>query len=155
MNKQQGLILALLVSVAVNLLIAGVIIGRGSLPKPPPAPPPMEWVARDLKPETQRNIMRALRSRQNEFRPLREDMRLATMGVRKAISASEADYDPALLAEALANMRDVTLRYQELVHRSLVEVTADLPREERIAVARVALARAQSGKLPRMSTERR
>lgn len=155
MSKNQGLMLALLLSVAINLLVAGVVIGRGTLPKPPPGPPPMEWVARDLNPETQRKMMRALRSRQSEFRPLREDMRLATMGVRKAISASEDDYDPARLDEALANMRDVTLRYQELIHRSLVEVTADMPREERVAVARAALARVQSGKLPRMSPDRR
>lgn len=155
MNKQQGLILALLLSVAVNLLVAGVVIGRGSSPKPPPAPPPMEWVARDLKPETQRKMMQALRSRQGEFRPLREDMRRATMGVRKAISASDENYDPARLDAALGNMRDVSFRYQELVHRSLVEVTEGLPREERVAVARAALARAQSGKLPRMTPERR
>lgn len=154
MNKQQGLILALLLSVSVNLLVAGVVIGRGSLPRPP-APPPMEWVARDLNPETQRTMMRALRSRQSEFRSLREDMRVATMGVRKALSASNEDYDPRQLDAALGKMRDATLRYQELVHRSLVEVTADLPREERLAVARAAMARAQSGKLPRMSPDRR
>ena len=137
MNKQQLLVVALLVSVGVNLLIAGVVIGRaGKGPRPPMGPPPMEWVARELPPETKRVVMQEMRARQADFKPLRSELRTATQAVRRA------------LADALTEVRRVSIRYQELIHESLVGVTADMPRVQRIAVARAALARAQQGQIP-------
>ena len=149
MNKQQLLVVALLVSLGVNLLIAGVVIGRaGKGPRPPVGPPPMEWVARELPPETKRVVMQEMRARQADFKPLRSELRTATQAVRRAITASDEDYDPQALAAALKEVRRVSIRYQELIHESLVGVTADMPRAQRIAVARAALARAQQGQMP-------
>lgn len=111
----------------------------------------MEWVARDLPPETKRVVVQEMRSRQADFKPLRSELRAATQSVRRAITASDEDYDPQALAEALTEVRRVSIRYQELIHESLVDVTADMPRAQRMAVARAALARAQQGQIPQRS----
>jgi uncharacterized membrane protein len=94
-----------------------------------------------------------MRSQQEAFRPLRAEMADATMAVRRAISAE--DYDPDALALALARMRDVSIRYQQLIHENLVDMSADLPREQRMALARAALQRNQGGKPPPRPPEQR
>jgi uncharacterized membrane protein len=66
--------------------------------------------------------------------------------VRRAVAAE--DYDPQALALALEQSREVTERYQALIHKNLVEVSTELPREERIALARAALQRGQNTKMP-------
>ncbi|MEM6302531.1 MAG: periplasmic heavy metal sensor, partial [Pseudomonadota bacterium] len=64
----------------------------------------------------------------------------------KAISAE--DFDPDALDRALARLRDASARYQVLIHSSLVDLSADLTREERISLAREAIQRAQAVQIP-------
>ncbi|WOJ92097.1 periplasmic heavy metal sensor [Congregibacter variabilis] len=149
MNRNSLVLIALLISLALNLLIAGFIVGkhRGSGGERPP----MAWAVEQLSPETQRRIRGQMRDQLSEVRPLREDMRKAQAAVRKAV-ASE-DYDPQVLALALEKSREVSERYQALIHKNLVEVSADLPREQRIALARAALQRGQHTKMPPRSPQ--
>ena len=144
MSKRHVLVLALLLSVSVNLLVAGVVLGR--IGRPPQAPPPMDWAGREMDAQTRDLLRSRLREQQDAFRPLRREMVRATAAVRAAISAD--DFDPEVLAAALAQLRDVTGRYQQLVHENLVKVSADLPREQRMALAQAALQRHQGGRLP-------
>lgn len=139
MSKRHLLVLALLLSVSVNLLVAGVLIGR--VGRTPHAPPPMDWAGRELDAQTRDLVRSRLREQQAAFRPLRREMVHATGAVRAAISAT--DYDPEVLAAALAQLRDVTGRYQKLAHDNLVNVSAELPREQRMALLRSALQRGQ------------
>jgi uncharacterized membrane protein len=145
MNKQHVLILALLVSLAVNLLIAGMVLGR--LGGPRHGPPPMEWAGREMDPQTRTEVRRRLREQQDVFRPMRRDMVAASAAVREALAAEA--YDPQVLAAALAEMREVTGRYQQLMHENLVAISADLPREQRLALGQAALQRPENAQLPR------
>ncbi|WP_439105535.1 periplasmic heavy metal sensor [Congregibacter sp.] len=149
MNRNNMILVALLISLAVNLLIAGFVIGkmRGS----PRGAPPMAWMTEHISPETQRRIRGQMRGQQEEVRPLREDMRKAQLAVRKAVSAE--DYDPQALELALQQSREVSAKYQALMHKNLVTVSKELPREQRMALARVALQRAQNEKRPPRSPE--
>jgi uncharacterized membrane protein len=144
MNRHSLILAGLLMSLAVNLLIAGFFIGnhRGARPEPPP----MAWATEQLSPETQRRLRGQMRAQLSEVRPLREDMRKAQAAVRKAVAAE--DYDPQVLALALEKSREVSERYQALIHKNLVEVSAELPKDQRIALARAALQRGQSAKMP-------
>ncbi len=144
MNRSSLVLIALLISLALNLLIAGFLVGkhRGS----PGERPPMDWAVEHLSPETQRRVRGQMRAQLSEVRPLREDMRKAHAAVRRAVAAE--DYDPQALALALENTRQVSERYQALIHKNLVEVSTELPREERIALARAALQRGQNTKMP-------
>lgn len=145
MNKQHVLILALLVSAAVNLLLAGVFIGRVAAPTHPP--PPMDWAGHEMDAQTRELLRRRLREQQGAFRPLRRDMIAASAAVRDALAAE--DYDPQALDAALAGVREVTGRYQLLVHENLVNMSADLPREQRMALARAALQATQGAPMRR------
>lgn len=144
MNRNRLILIAMLTSLAVNLLIVGFVVGkkRGFGGERPP----MAWAVEHLSPETQRRVRGQMRAQLSEVRPLRKDMREAHAAVRRAVAAE--DYDPQVLALALEKSREVTERYQALIHKNLVEVSAELPKEQRIALARAALQRGQNTKMP-------
>lgn len=137
MNRQHFLVLALLVSVGVNLLIAGIVIGRSGTPRE--GPPPIAWAAQNLQPETRQLVRLRMRDQQSRVRLLRKDMQKATRAVRAAVSA--ADYKPQALSKALADWRAASQRYQQFIHDNLVEVSSDLPTSERVALLRAAMLR--------------
>ncbi|MFT7286204.1 MAG: putative membrane protein [Halieaceae bacterium] len=138
MSRQGWLLLTLVVSLSLNLLVAGFVIGRGSSARPP-GPPPMDWMAQEVAPETRALLRSRMRQQVQRVRPLREDMRRATGAVRRAVGAE--NFDPEALAAALAEMRRLSADYQALMHENLVALSAELPREQRIALAGAALQR--------------
>ncbi|MEL7043462.1 MAG: periplasmic heavy metal sensor [Pseudomonadota bacterium] len=143
MTRNNALLLALLLSVAVNLLVAGIVLGKMGFERGHPEPPPVAWAARELSPETRRLVRRRMVEQLEAVRPLRRELRSAHSRVRRAVSAE--DYDPKALKDALAELRRVTNRYQELLHNNLAEIAAGLPPEERSALARAAMLRDRGG----------
>ncbi|MEM1190806.1 MAG: periplasmic heavy metal sensor [Pseudomonadota bacterium] len=152
MTRNNALLLALLLSVAVNLLVAGIVLGRMGLERGHHEPPPAAWAARELSPETRRVVRRRMVEQLEAVRPLRRELRSAQSGVRRAVSAE--DFDPQALKDALAELRRVTNRYQELLHNNLAEIAAGLPPEERSALVRAAMLRDRGGE-PGMGGGRR
>lgn len=139
MNKQTLLIVALLLSVSANLLIAGIFLGR--LGGPPSSAPPMAWAASKLQPELGQKVRRRMRAQAGEVRPLRQSIARAMAEVRKTASAEP--FEAKALDRALAQWRSATSDYQAFIHENLVEVSADLPREQRMALLRAAMLRGQ------------
>ncbi len=145
MSRRTTLIGALVVSVALNLLIAGVLIGRFSS-RHPPTPPPGAWAAGELSAETRSRVREHMARQMESVRPMRRELRDAQDGIRAAVLAEP--YDPEALKAALARLRSVTSRYQQLLHEGLAEIAAELPVEERGALVRTALERAHGGGRP-------
>lgn len=144
MNKQSVLILALLVSVATNLVIAGFILGKaGGHPR---ERAPMDWAAESLTPDTQRKVRAQLRAQMAQARPLREEMRKAHAAVREAVAAE--DFDARALTLALERSREVSTRYQAMMHENLVGLSAELSAEQRIALAKTVLQRGRTERAP-------
>lgn len=144
MNRQSALLLALLVSVAINLLAAGVMIGRGTAG--PPVTPPAAWAARELEPEARRLVRDRMRREVGNVRPLRRELADAHRAIREAISAE--DYSARALKDALARLRTVDGRYRQLLHDNVAELAAELPREQRVALLRAAMQRGSAGRVP-------
>ena len=142
MSSRNGLVIALLVSAALNLLIAGVLLGRWTR-SDAPQPPPLQWTARDLAPETRQQVRARLQERVTDVRPLRVEMREATTAVRRAAVAEP--FEPSALKQALAELRRVQQQYQSVMHDSVVDIAAELPREQRLALLRQALERGGRG----------
>lgn len=137
MTRQNALLTALLISVAINLVIAGVVLGRLGAPRG--EPPPAAWAARELGPETRRLVRERMRGQLPEVRPLRREMREARQAVRAAVTVE--DFDPAALRASLARLRDAGNRYEQFIHENLADIAASLTREEREALVRAALER--------------
>ena len=144
MTRQTALLVALLLSVAVNLLVAGVFIGRhgaGAREAPPAA-----WAARELPAEARLLVRERMRDQIESVRPLRLELREARLAIREAITAE--NYDPQALKDALARLRAIDGRYKGLLHDSVAEIAAELPREQRIALLRAAMRRNEPGGPP-------
>ena len=141
MTRQNALLVALLVSVAINLLIAGVVLGR--LGAPHREPPPAAWAARELGPETRGLVRERMREQLPQVRPLRREMGEAQRAVRAAVTAE--DFDPEALRAALARLREAGNRYEQFIHENLADLAASLSPQERGALVRAALERRGGG----------
>lgn len=138
MTRSKLLLVALMVSVAINLLVAGIFIGRGGI-RPPPGPSPAAWMAADLDQETRQKLRQRMAGQASDVRPIRQELRRAMGDLRAAVRAE--DYDPQAMADALARMREARGRYENFLHNNLVELSGELNREQRMALLRTALQR--------------
>lgn len=144
MTRQTVLLIALLLSLAVNLLVAGVVIGRHSTGGR--EAPPGVWAAQELPPEARRLVRQRMRDQIESVRPLRSELREAREAIRLAIVSE--DYDPQALKDALARLRAIDGRYKALLHGSMADIAAELPRAQRIALLRSAMRRGAPGGRP-------
>lgn len=145
MKKSNWVGVALALSVAVNLLVGGALIGR-LFRAPPGPPPPMAWALKDLDPAVRENLRPRLRERLVEAQPARRELRLALQALGQALRQEPMDRDGA--SRALARLRESGSRYQAVLHESLLDLLGELPAERREAAMRAAL-RGKGGALRR------
>ena len=143
MSKRWLLPAALVVSVGVNLLVAGVVIGKLSRGPGRGAPPPLTWTVESLPPAVRDEVRQQLRDHRDDVRPLRREMLSAMQAVRQAAAAEPLDAEA--LRTALAQLRGAQEGYQAFLHDNVVELAVRLPREQRLALLRQALGRADRG----------
>jgi uncharacterized membrane protein len=145
MNRNQ-LLAALALSLTVNLVIAGVFIGRVSRPGPP-AEPPMAWAAEELSPQLRSEIRQRMRDRLPRVQPLRGEMRDAMETVRR-LAEAEA-FDAPAMRQALARLREAESAYQIFMHEEVLGLAASMSPEARRALLRRALHRPPRAPGPR------
>ena len=132
----RWLVGALIVSIVVNLLLAGFVVGRmsgdfgfrdgiGAAPKLPP----IGFLERDRR----REVMRGLDARR-EIRPILRELRRSQRDMRSALV--QEPFDEAALSRALAEFRGRLEESQALSHKKLVQVAARLTPDERRRLAR-------------------
>ena len=143
MKKSHWVGVALALSVAVNLLVGGALIGR-LFRAPPGPPPPMAWALKDLDPSVREKLRPRLRERLVEAQPARRELRLALQALGEALRQEPMDRDGA--SRALAGLRESGSRYQAVLHESLLDLLAELPAERREAAMR-AMLRGKGGAL--------
>lgn len=131
MGKQRWLWVLLAVSLSINLLIAGAVLGRW-LKRNADHPAPMAWATKTLDASTRERLRPLLQQNREEARQLRRRMRAAADDVRRAISAEP--FNEAVLAEALSRLREVSADYQLTVHTVALEALQELSVEERVRV---------------------
>jgi len=134
LNRRRGLIVALLISIAINLFLVGgvayrlyLINSEASIGRP--LPPNISWLIRDLTPERQEELRAGLRERGMQGRAAR-------IRLFKALSESnrlmtQDPFDEEALAAALAELRDAANDYQRLSHLQTVETLSELSAKER------------------------
>src|SRR5688500_495940 len=116
-TKRLAVLLAL--SFGLNLLLAGFWLGRRL-----GGPPPRHFDARDtfelgLGARRHPALRSALDRHRQEFRERREGTRRARAHAREVLTSPE--FDRQKLEQALARLKEETVKNQELAHRALLE----------------------------------
>ncbi|HTW34674.1 MAG TPA: periplasmic heavy metal sensor [Rhizomicrobium sp.] len=136
-ERPSFLAVTLSVSVLLNLFLAGVIVGRITLPGF--APPgqaaliPREEI-RALPEAERRAFIRIVRSRGPQMRALRERVREARRAAEEAIGAPQ--YDRKLLEARLATVRQTQEALGAAQHETVIEALGTLSPGSRAAIAR-------------------
>ena len=133
-NRRRGLIVALLISIAINLFFVGGVayrlyrlnsetnIGR-------PIPPNISWLIRDLTAERQEELRAGLRERGIQGRAAR--MRMFNAQRESNRLMTQDPFDAEALSAAFAELRDAANEYQRLSHLQTVRTLGELSTEER------------------------
>lgn len=136
MRNRKWLVMGLVISVAVNLVLAGFVAGdhmsRGPVPGMLDPSLSMFRVLRQLPDERREEIRPVVRE---HFRSMRGDLhriRQAQRGINEALE--QEPFDPKVLNDALADFRAALLDGQQENHLVLVRVATAMTAEERQAL---------------------
>lgn len=126
----------LVVSLALNLFLAGMMVAWHMRPPPPPGP----WFERmiqrmsgDLAPADRDILQAAYQARRPELDRMDKDVQAARERVGAAMRAQP--YDPAALEKAMADARDAREPVVETVEQAVAEAAAKMSPEGRMKLA--------------------
>ena len=131
MNTNRWLVLALLVSLAINLLIAGVVIGR-HLDGGAPSRMHFEWLMQDLDDATRSKMRKNMHEQMKNTRPHRHDLRQAQRALHEAILTEPFEEDR--VKAAMAEVRAASARLQQTMHDQMIQILSEMSAEDRTKV---------------------
>jgi uncharacterized membrane protein len=135
-NEQRLFAIALIVSLALNLFMFGILVGGFAHGMRPPPPPPhggpemrlMQLL--EILPESSRERISPLLDKHVlEIRDKMDALRQAKRAVHTCLT--KENFDAAALADSLARVQQTMFAVQTVTHNSFVEVVSQLNREER------------------------
>ncbi len=122
----------LITSIAINLLLAGLIIGHVTRPDGG-RQMPLAWAFKEVSPEIREKVRPIIRPQAAEMLAERRKLRLQERELRRLIASKSLTREE--LEVALANMRAATDRFNEKLHGIGVDVLLALNRSERMEAA--------------------
>jgi uncharacterized membrane protein len=126
--KRLSIVLA--ISVAVNLLLGGIMVGRAFRHRHQPPPDDREHPGMRAERDGRKGPLRGLfREHGDALREKRRSMGDARRTARAALEAEP--FDQAALERALEGLRKETTASQEITHRAIVESAAKGSPDER------------------------
>jgi uncharacterized membrane protein len=130
----RGIAIALALSLAANVFLGGVVVGRLAAPKPPAAgvAQPLE-AAGALSADARARMEKAYRARRPDARAGAFALRAAFTDLRDALEAEEFDAEAA--SAAFARLRAARQQTQALQEEIFIEGVKDLSAEDRRALA--------------------
>ena len=149
MTKAKLLNIVLVCSVALNLLIAGAIVGQIAF-GPHAGPPPLAWMMKDLDEETRNRLHTNFEHRRSIVAPLRKEIRAAREEFKALIIDEELDEEAT--HAALNRLQRASTEYTSTLHEQMVSMLKDLKPEQRLRVSRF-LMRPHPRGLPRPPSE--
>ena len=128
-----ALLAALLLSLAGNLFVAGLVVGGRLAEEEPPLGSLIDRAvsrfSQNLPPDGQEAVRAAFVAHQAQIEDQIHRLRVARRTVSKLIQAPVID--KAALEQALAHLRDETAATQNVFHQALVEATIAMPASAR------------------------
>ena len=131
-SKGKLVLLALLLSVGINLFLVGGIIYRVTLHSefgPPPMPRNVGWLVRDLSEARQQELQPLLENNRQQSETLRREIFNAQRRVNELMVSSNFDGDE--LNSAFAQLRNTSADYQAMSHQQTVDILSRLSETER------------------------
>lgn len=129
------MVVALLVSLTINLLFVGAFIGYKVWgPKRHHFPPHFGWMIRNLDDETREELKPVIERQREELTPLRHEMREAQRRFNEALSQEPLNEEA--LDEAISNLRKKSAAFQAAMHDQAMLIIKNMDVEERKKVAR-------------------
>ncbi|MCI5105571.1 MAG: periplasmic heavy metal sensor [Pseudomonadales bacterium] len=133
MNRRRIILAALLLSVAVNLFFIGGLgmrmLRMEEFRAARPLPPNLGWIVRDLSESRRAELSDSIRTGAEQINPLRADIFAAQRRVNELMVAEE--FDPEALAQAFAELRAASDRYQQATQEQTVAIFGELTHQER------------------------
>jgi uncharacterized membrane protein len=123
--------IALAVSLTLNLLVIGVIIGRISAEAASqrPFPPQMGWLIRHADPELRQSITPRLRQFHKESKALRRQVQQAQKQVQTAILSDSFDADA--LQDDFTELRRLSGESQAMMHAAMIDILGEMDANQR------------------------
>jgi uncharacterized membrane protein len=135
-GKQRIFAIVLIGSLALNLFLGGILVGKyfghHSEPKHFPhhrMPPRLHWMIQALPEESQAKIRPLMREYRSKKRSQRHRFRQARRAVHEQLTAS--DFNKESLSKALATLRQEMGNTQQQMHTQLVKMASQLDEKER------------------------
>ena len=123
--------IALVISLAVNLLFIGAMAGRISsgVPLSRPFPPHLGWVLRHVDADTRRSLEPQLKQLARKSIPKRRQLKQSQQAVTELLL--QDPLDTAALASSMDELRRYSSESQKEMHRSLIAIMGKLDPEQR------------------------
>lgn len=130
--SHRALIGLVVVSIAMNLLLAG-LIGGHMLREGQHSPPPLAWAFKDVPKAVRERARPILREHSREVIAARRDVRQSELALRKLLQSENLTRKQ--LAAGLSDMRRSTADYHELIHEVGIDVLLSLDAKQRMRAA--------------------
>ena len=130
--SHKALIGLVVVSIALNLLLAG-LIGGHMLPEGRHSLPPLAWAFKEVPRSVREKVRPILRDHSREVIAARRDVRQSERALRKLLQSENLTREE--LAVGLADMRRSTADYHELIHEVGIDVLLSLDAKQRMKAA--------------------
>ena len=130
--SHRALIGLVIVSIALNLLLSGVIGGH-MLRAGQHSPPPLAWAFKDVPKGVREKVRPLLREGAREVIVARRDIRQSERALRKLLQSENLTREE--LEVGLADMRRSTADYHELIHEVGIDVLLSLDAKQRMKAA--------------------
>jgi len=130
--SHRALIGLVVVSVALNLLLAGVIGGH-VLSGQGRSIQPLAWALRDIPPDIRAQVRPIVRAHSREVMSVQRDVRRSERRLRQLIESDTLNRED--LQQALTDMRGSAVRYYEVIHAVGLDVLLSLEVDDRIKAA--------------------
>ena len=138
MNRQTVILTTLIISVALNLLVAGLVAGRFIFGPDHPhhlsmgPERMMQFDPSALGPTTREVLRHAFRQNNEAAKTMRRSLHKAQKEVRELLV--DGSFDPEAMQTALLNLRTQMHQYQTLRHEQMVNTLEQLAPEDRLLV---------------------
>jgi len=131
MNKSRWLTVALLASLAVNLLVVGVFVGRviSGGPGPERMPSNLGWMVRHLDEPTRESLRSEMMEHNKRAGPLRKQMRDAQRTFNRQLLDSTIDTEA--MSQSLTELRRTSDEYQTEMHEMMLLIVPKLDEQQR------------------------